>query len=426
MGILNNSAVVIQRQIEMMNVFLGYEQANRYVIMNGSGEKIGYLAEEDHGFGKAIVRQMARTHRSFTAHVFDMNEQEVLRIHRPFSWINSRIRIFDPMSPSTAQHSTTSPLPLSEMRLIGESQQEWAPLRRKYNLFTHRPSLDDTSSDPTMTQFAAIDSPFLSWDFTLLSSTGYPIGSVNRNFSNLAREMFTDTGVYALRMDSVASALDSSPASTTPPSATPSSDPRAVQLLSQPLTLDQRAAMLATAVSIDFDYFSRHSGYVGGFPIPIWIPGMGGAAGEAGAGAGAAGAAGAAGEAGVIGAGEVAGTAAGTVARGAGAAGMEAGSAGMVGAGTMAGYEAMQRGAGRGEGQEQGRGQEVDDASPQTGGMDQGSGDTYSSGGVPGGVEEDTWGTGADPWTGDQGGQEGGGEEGGGSLWDALSDFFGD
>ena len=26
------------------------------------------------------------------------------------------------------------------------------------------------------------------------------------------------------------------------------------------LTLDERAVMLATAVSIDFDYFSRHSG----------------------------------------------------------------------------------------------------------------------------------------------------------------------
>lgn len=27
-----------------------------------------------------------------------------------------------------------------------------------------------------------------------------------------------------------------------------------------PMTLDQRAVLLSTAVSIDFDYFSRHSG----------------------------------------------------------------------------------------------------------------------------------------------------------------------
>ncbi|MBE7181131.1 MAG: hypothetical protein INR71_07980, partial [Terriglobus roseus] len=94
-SILANSTVVIQRQLEMMNVLLGFEQANRYVIMNPQGDTIGYLAERDHGIGQAMVRQMARTHRSFTTHVFDGNEREVLRFHRPFSWINSRIRVYD-------------------------------------------------------------------------------------------------------------------------------------------------------------------------------------------------------------------------------------------------------------------------------------------------------------------------------------------
>lgn len=80
MAILNNSSLVIQRQIEMMNVFLGFEQANRYVIMNGRGETIGYLAEQDHGIGSAMARQVFRTHRSFTTHIFDTNEREVLRV----------------------------------------------------------------------------------------------------------------------------------------------------------------------------------------------------------------------------------------------------------------------------------------------------------------------------------------------------------
>lgn len=33
-----------------------------------------------------------------------------------------------------------SPLALSDMRIIGEAQQQWAPLRRKYNLFLYRDS----------------------------------------------------------------------------------------------------------------------------------------------------------------------------------------------------------------------------------------------------------------------------------------------
>ena len=46
------------------------------------------------------------------------------------------------------------------------------------------------------------------------------------------------------------------------------------------MTLDQRAIVLATAVMIDFDYFSKPGS---GFRIiPIWIPGTGGAVAEAG------------------------------------------------------------------------------------------------------------------------------------------------
>ena len=54
------------------------------------------------------------------------------------------------------------------------------------------------------------------------------------------------------------------------------------------MTLDQRAVMLATAVSVDFDYFSRHGRRGGGIMPgfwPTWLPGGGGggAAEEAGA-----------------------------------------------------------------------------------------------------------------------------------------------
>jgi hypothetical protein len=63
---------------------------------------------------------------------------------------------------------------------------------------------------------------------------------VDRQWVGLGREFFTDTGIYMLRMD-------------------PSTIEHAYPNCSGPLTLDQRAVMLGTAISIDFDYFSRHS-----------------------------------------------------------------------------------------------------------------------------------------------------------------------
>jgi Scramblase len=78
--ILANSGLVVQRQIEMMNLFLGFEQANRYVIMDPRGNHVGYMAEHDGGFGKVMGRQWLRTHRAFTTHVFNKEQREVLRV----------------------------------------------------------------------------------------------------------------------------------------------------------------------------------------------------------------------------------------------------------------------------------------------------------------------------------------------------------
>ncbi|KAK4621521.1 Phospholipid scramblase family protein [Fulvia fulva] len=462
LSILGNSSLVIQRQIEMMNIIIGMEQANRYVIMDGQGQTLGYIAEKDHGLGSAFARQMFKTHRSFTTHIFDRQEREVLRIHRPFAYINSRIRIYDPvpeggyadMETSTALQGTSansvvnqgavsqvSPLNLEEMRIIGEAQQRWAPLRRKYDLFSYRPieaprdenlriesgekptsdtialtesKAPDQAIEAGMVQFAHVNEPFLSWDFTLKGEDQNTIGSVNRNFVGFAREIFTDTGVYALRMDSAAQTSALQDAS--------GQEVARHEREAAAMTLDQRAVMLATAVSIDFDYFSRHSSVGGGGFMPIFWP-MGGGAAEGGAAGAGAGAAGGAAE----GAGAMEG-AAGTAGRGLGGAAGAGSEGAIAGAGTMAGYEAMQRGA---SGQRGG-----DDASPT-------NNEPFGAGQSPEHSEnrpgaDDVWGENDDPWGGGGGGPpsdgpppgmggEGGDGGGGGGGWaDVISDFFGD
>lgn len=454
--ILEHSAIVVQRQLEMMNVLMGFEQANRYVIMDPHGNHIGYLAELDHGLGRAVARQAFKTHRSFTTHVFDKEEREVLRFHRPFAWINSRIRVYDALGDGAGGYTASDALqgtslalnqtgasiasrPLSDMRIIGAAEQEWAPLRRKYNLFLARdipaetaapgtPQLtsgdlplssskdlvlaDEANREVGMVQFARVDEPFLSWDFNLMSEDQRLIGSVNRNFGGFAREIFTDTGVYALRMDAAGLQAEAQHASSI-------EQAKSLAASHPGMTLDQRAVMLATAVSVDFDYFSRHSGSGGMWPM--WIPWFGGG-GEAAGGAAAGGAAAGAGEA--AGAGTAIGAAGETgIASEVGAAARGVGSAEgwAAGAGTMAGYEAMQRARGQ-------RG-EADDASPQA--ID----DPYQSpsdqqAGQGGddiwGQDQNPWGSnGRDPWggsDGDSGGNSGGGE-GGGDGFD-FDDWF--
>ena len=79
-SILSHSSVVVTRQLELMNVTLGFEQANKYTIMDPRGNHIGYMAERELGMGNMMARQMFSTHRSFTTHVFDIKGTEVLRV----------------------------------------------------------------------------------------------------------------------------------------------------------------------------------------------------------------------------------------------------------------------------------------------------------------------------------------------------------
>jgi hypothetical protein len=232
-------------------------------------------------------------------------------------------------------------------------------------------------------QFAYVDEPMLSWDFSLLSAENRLIGSVNRNFAGFAREIFTDTGVYALRMDSAGLGQIQAPDQANSPTG---------------MTLDQRAVMLATAVSIDFDYFSRHSGSGGFGFMPLWFPGVGGetaaggaAAGEAAGGAAAGGAA--AGEAGALGE-----AATGAIGRAGAAGGMADGmAAGATGAGAMAGYEAMQRGM---SGDQSSQSAYPDQQSP-------GQPEPYQDA-WPQEQPDDLWGEDEDPWSdgGDVGGDD--------------------
>ncbi|KAK8154051.1 Scramblase-domain-containing protein, partial [Phyllosticta citribraziliensis] len=283
-SILQNSSIIVQRQMEIMNVLIGFEQANRYVILDPQGKHIGYLVEHDGGIGEQFSRQTFRTHRAFTTHVFDAREREVLRFHRPFSWLNSTIGVYDPFDAAkpqpTPEELSKGLSDASTMPLVGATQQQWAPLRRKYQMFTTiprhltesktmsplSPALDlpddlkfRERKSHSLSRFAYVNEGAFSWDFTLRDNDDNTVGSVNRAWRGAAREILTDTGVYALRMDSVAEHQQ------------PQEEPVG-------MTLDERAVMLATAVSIDFDYFSRHSSTFGFIPIPIWIPGIGGEA----------------------------------------------------------------------------------------------------------------------------------------------------
>jgi len=51
-------------------VILGFEQANRYTVLDQDGSVVALMAEDRGSIGKEVGRQLLRTRRNFTATVF--------------------------------------------------------------------------------------------------------------------------------------------------------------------------------------------------------------------------------------------------------------------------------------------------------------------------------------------------------------------
>eukprot|EP00126_Sphaerothecum_destruens_P015229 Sdes_comp9162_c0_seq1m631 len=111
-SVLEHPALIVSREIEMMNLFLGFEQANKYSLQTPTGQIVGYMAEED-SMGKAVLRNVLHTHRSFTSTIFDVSGNIVLRVKRPVYLLNSTITIEN-----------------AEGEIIGEVFQSWHLWRR--------------------------------------------------------------------------------------------------------------------------------------------------------------------------------------------------------------------------------------------------------------------------------------------------------
>ncbi|KAJ2502214.1 hypothetical protein GGH96_001286 [Coemansia sp. RSA 1972] len=239
-SILDHSSLRVTRQLEMLNVLMGFEQANKYALMDPHGNTVGFMAEEQ-TFSSMFGRQLFGTHRSFNISVLDLNGTVCLRIQRPFSLINSHVSVLD--------HSG---------QRVGESHQEWHAWRRRYNLFE--------ANQGGMSQFARIDGPLWAWEFPMADEQGKFMGGVYRDFAGIGAELFTDYGLYAVCFDKLA--LNQRFAATNSLSSVPVAE--------HAMDLDRRAVALGAAVSIDFDYFSRHSrvgfGGIPWFTFPIGMP----------------------------------------------------------------------------------------------------------------------------------------------------------
>lgn len=225
--LLARSNLLITRDIEWANLVLGFEQENRYAVVDVCYPEapVGSIREQSH----VIMRQLLRTRRPFVASITDALGNELFRVRRPFWWVTSSI--------------------YAEIdgEEIGVVHRRWHLWRRIYDLYLGNE------------QFAVVENPgFWNWTFTVKDADGEVLAQIDRDWRGFGFEILTDAGQYAIRFGKSDAAFQSGPA-------------KMIEelLVKRPLTLSERAVVVALAISLDNDYFSRH----GGWGIPFMAVG---------------------------------------------------------------------------------------------------------------------------------------------------------
>uniref|UniRef100_A0A1J3JQM9 Phospholipid scramblase n=1 Tax=Noccaea caerulescens TaxID=107243 RepID=A0A1J3JQM9_NOCCA len=226
-NLLARSNLLVTRDIEWANLVLGFEQENRYAVVDVCYPQapVGSIREQSN----VLARQLLRTRRPFVASITDASGNELFRVRRPFWWITSSI--------------------YAEIdgEEIGVVHRRWHLWRRIYDLYLGNK------------QFAVVENPgFWNWTFTVKGADGEVLAQIDRDWRGFGFEILTDAGQYVIRFGKSDAASKSGPATM-------------VEELevTRPLTLSERAVALSLAISLDNDYFSRH----GGWGIPFMAVG---------------------------------------------------------------------------------------------------------------------------------------------------------
>ena len=185
--------LIVRQEVEHLEVFTGFETANRYSVSTVEGDTLLYASEES-GW---LARQFLRNHRPMTLHVVDGDGNPVLTASRAFFWFLSHLHVED-----------------GEGNPVGSLQRRFGILKRKF-----------TVEDASGQILAQVEGPMFRPNTFMLYRQGKEVARITKQWGGVAREAFTDADTFRVQTDTSAT--------------------------------DQAFALmvLATALAIDLDFF---------------------------------------------------------------------------------------------------------------------------------------------------------------------------
>ena len=202
---LDTAQIKVKQVKEVFEMLIDWETANKYKIFNTTDEEIGFAAEKSNGFFHKVIRNIMRSHRSITIDIWDKNKKHILRGNRPWYFFFSDLKVLD-----------------NSDITIGEIKTRFGFFKRKYDLI-----------DANQHVFARIESfRWRLWTFTIYDNVGNEVGVISKKWGGILKEAFTD------------------------------SDQFVIDFSKYNWTVEQKAILLFSCLSIDLDFFEDNSGSV--------------------------------------------------------------------------------------------------------------------------------------------------------------------
>ena len=189
----------------ILSVLTGWQTAREFDIVDSVGRQRGSAAEQGQGVLAGLGRTYLSTWLPVQFAVFSYpSEQLVMKLHRPFFWF------------------------FSQMTIDGANGKRLGSATRRFSIVRKRYELRDDAGRP----FATITSPlFHPWTFQIFDRSGQQRAEIAKKWVGMTEEMLTEAQRFR------------------------------IDFMNHDWPLAQRAVILATALTIDFDLFeSRREG----------------------------------------------------------------------------------------------------------------------------------------------------------------------
>jgi uncharacterized protein YxjI len=170
-----HSTLRVRQKKEWAEILTGFEGGNRYQVVGDDGQPVFYAGEVEGGLSRILLRLFLKASRPFTMELKTPEGATVLRLRRPWRFWFSHLDVED-----------------GEGRLLGSVQQRFSFFQRLYDVL-----------GPSGEVLATLRGPFFRpWTFNI-ELNGQEVGRIQKRWSGLGREMFSDADNFGVTFEQV-------------------------------------------------------------------------------------------------------------------------------------------------------------------------------------------------------------------------------